>query len=340
MSSDPVKILLIEDNPADARLLREAFSELRQGLFQLEHATRLALGLERLEKSPFDAVLLDLSLPDGQGIDNVSRVREAAPAPPIIVLTGFDDDRTALQAVRAGAQDYLVKDQIDGPLLARAIQYAIERKHAQETIARYQDQAALNLIANTASQSLQLEEILEITVAKVIEVTGCEMAHIRLRNPASGEITLVAHHGLSPEHVDTILARQELTGTLKRVFSEGELIVARGSIPVVINGANVSGESRLLVWVPLKAKGAVVGVLTVATMTRERFSAREVDLLKAIGNVVGIGLENARLFTETRRQLGRIEALRDISVAASSSLNLAAISHQDLESIHESIRAR
>lgn len=333
MNSEPIKILLVEDNPADARLLREALAEVGEPSCQLEHVERLAAGLQSLRQAQFDAVLLDLSLPDGQGIETVVRVHEAAPALPIVVLTGLNDDEIAIQAVRTGAQDYLIKGQIDGPLLVRAIRYAIERRRGQETQARYQDQAALNMIASAVSQSLQLEEILDITIAKVLEITGCEMAHIRLRNPLTGEITLAAHRGLSPEHVDALTQPQRPKGKLEQVIGSGKVIVARGSIPVVIAGDIVKGDDRLIVWIPLKAKGVVVGVLNVATMRRQDFSEREVELLKAIGNVIGVGLENARLFTETRRQLGRIEALRDISVAAAASLNLSRVLNILLEKI-------
>ena len=286
---------------------------------------RLGLGLERLKGARFDAVLLDLSLPDGHGVETVTRVHEAAPSQPIVVLTGLDDDEVAIQAVRTGAQDYLIKGQIDGPLLVRAIRYAIERKRAQETLARFQDQAALNSVAGAVSQSLHVEEILEVTVDKVLEVTGCEMAHIRLRNPLTGEITLAAQRGLAPAQVDALMQHPGSKGKLERVFSSGQVIVARSYIPAIIGGDIVKGEQHLIVWIPLKAKGIVVGVLNVATMRRENFSQREVDLLQAIGNVIGVGLQNARLFTETRRQLGRIEALRDISVAATTSLNLARV---------------
>src|SRR6185295_7420774 len=88
-----------------------------------------------------------------------------------------------------------------------------------------------------------------------------------------------------------------------------------------------------VVWIPLQAKGIVVGILTIETLRRENFSLREVELLKAIGNVIGVGVENARLFTETRRQLERIQALRDISVATASSLNLSRVLKILLEKI-------
>ncbi|MGN6699143.1 MAG: ATP-binding protein [Thermomicrobiales bacterium] len=124
----PLHVLLIEDNPGDARLVQVLLSEAPSAAIHLEHADRLATGLNRLATISPDAVLLDLTLPDSQGLDTFDRVQAAAPELPVIVLSGLADEQTAVQAVAAGAQDYLVKGQVDGPTLARALRYAIERR--------------------------------------------------------------------------------------------------------------------------------------------------------------------------------------------------------------------
>jgi PAS domain S-box-containing protein len=129
----PLRLLLIEDNPGDALLIREALSG-ANGPFELETVDRLAAGLGRLRTDSIDVLLLDLGLPDSQGMASFAAVREAAPALPIIVLTGLGDDALALIIVQAGAQDYLVKGQTDGQLLWRAIRYALERQRAQDRI--------------------------------------------------------------------------------------------------------------------------------------------------------------------------------------------------------------
>lgn len=132
MSPDPssVRILLVEDNPGDARLLREFLSEDRRLASELVHKASLKDAAFALAESSFDVVLLDLSLPDAQGLETLIKLREGAPRVPILVLTGLDDEDTALQAVQRGAQDYLVKDQVDASVLGRAIRYAIERRKA------------------------------------------------------------------------------------------------------------------------------------------------------------------------------------------------------------------
>lgn len=122
-----IKALLIEDNSADAALIREMLAESDAGI-GLEWAGDLSSGLKRLEKRNLDILLLDLTLPDSYGLDTFARVREKTPDLPVMLLTGFEDEALAIIAVKAGAQDYLVKGQVDGKLLARSMRYAIERK--------------------------------------------------------------------------------------------------------------------------------------------------------------------------------------------------------------------
>ena len=124
------KVLLIEDNPGDARLMREYLAGSTNPYFALEVADRLGKGLERLERGDFDAVIVDLCLPDAQGFETFLAVRTRAPTVPIVVLTGIDDEMLAEKAVREGAQDYLVKGRIDAAQLGRAIRYAIARQQA------------------------------------------------------------------------------------------------------------------------------------------------------------------------------------------------------------------
>src|ERR1041385_8689520 len=132
-----IRVLLIEDNPGDARLIQLMLREAGAGLFSAEHVDRLEQGIERLGRGDVDIVLVDLSLPDSQGLETFARLHAAAPHVPIVVLTGLDDTTVAVNAVHEGAQDFLVKGRVDGQLLARAIRYAIERKRMTEQLHRY-----------------------------------------------------------------------------------------------------------------------------------------------------------------------------------------------------------
>ncbi len=123
-----LRLLLIEDNPADVRLVREALGDTSTAQVFVEHRANLEAGLRRIAERGIDCVLLDLTLADSQGLDTFRAVHEAAPNLPIVILSSCENDELALQAVQAGAQDYLPKSELTGSLLARGVRYALERK--------------------------------------------------------------------------------------------------------------------------------------------------------------------------------------------------------------------
>lgn len=120
------KILLVEDNPGDARLLKEELSEVDDS-FEIVHVVRLSEAIEMLEEGNIGLILLDLSLPDSQGMEAYINMHAKAAHIPIVIVTGRQDEEMAVKAVGAGAQDYIVKGQIRGPALLRSIRYAILR---------------------------------------------------------------------------------------------------------------------------------------------------------------------------------------------------------------------
>src|SRR5687768_13181610 len=134
-----MKALLIEDNLPDARLMKEYLAEVPDAPFTLEFAESLADGQKRVAQGDIRLILLDLTLPDSFGLETFAQMHTAAPAVPIIVLSGRDDEGLAIKTVHEGAQDYLVKGQVDGRLLVRAMRYAVERKRAEEALAYERD---------------------------------------------------------------------------------------------------------------------------------------------------------------------------------------------------------
>lgn len=134
-----ISVLMVEDNPADARMLREIVREMEGSHVQLTHAETLGRALSLIDQQTFDLVMLDLSLPDADGLDTLLRTHQRAPSIPIVVLTGLNDEALAVRAVREGAQDYLVKGQVTGYLLVRAMRYATERKRAVEALQRSEE---------------------------------------------------------------------------------------------------------------------------------------------------------------------------------------------------------
>jgi len=126
------RLLLVDDNPGDERLVREMLAATPGPSFVLESVDTLSKALDRLDANETDLVLLDLSLPDSTGIDTLSKVQARAPGVPIVVLTGSRDDELAIQSIRQGVQDYLLKGQVDAGILRLALHSSFERRRGND----------------------------------------------------------------------------------------------------------------------------------------------------------------------------------------------------------------
>src|SRR6202035_4369866 len=146
MSKKSIKtLLLVEDNPGDARLFRETFKEQGSLDTELTHVKSMSEAEKHLKAHAVDIIIIDLGLPDAQGLAAVRRAHAAAPRVPLVVLTGLDDDTLATQALQEGAQDYLVKGQIETRGLLRSLRYAIERKTMEEALFDEKERAQVTL---------------------------------------------------------------------------------------------------------------------------------------------------------------------------------------------------
>ncbi|HEX2866426.1 MAG TPA: PAS domain S-box protein [Ignavibacteriales bacterium] len=139
MEPKQIRILQIEDNPGDVRLIREMLKDVKSAGCTLKHAPTLATGLEFLNSHECDLVLLDLGLPDSMGLGTLERIHSHNSVIPVVIMTGLDDEELGLKAVQSGAQDYLIKSEIDPDVLVRSIRYAIERKRIEEKLRRSEE---------------------------------------------------------------------------------------------------------------------------------------------------------------------------------------------------------
>jgi two-component system, cell cycle sensor histidine kinase and response regulator CckA len=129
-----VKVLLVEDNPIDARVLRNSLAKVDGQSFGITHVDSLQKALLELASESYDVILLDLSLPDAHGLETFTSVQQTASGVAIVVLTGLSDETVGIRAIQMGAQDYLLKGQVNGSLLVRAIRYAIERARLHNSL--------------------------------------------------------------------------------------------------------------------------------------------------------------------------------------------------------------
>jgi PAS domain S-box-containing protein len=198
-----------------------------------------------------------------------------------------------------------------------------------ETERRANEQAALNIIAKAISQSLRTDELLKIALEKIFEVTGRERLSIKLKDSASDDMTLAAHRGFLPEEMEE-LVRPSSDFISGEVFATGQ--------PLVINNSRAIGKSEALppqknpvAMIPIKAGTHVVGMLGVSAVRPLPFELREIELLEAIGNMIGVALENARLFSETEARYRELKTLQEISDTILETLDVTVMMERILD---------
>jgi len=157
MPSQQIHALLIEDDPDDVLLLKDCLAEIGMGKIKLDYTDRLSRGLIQLNSGIYDVILLDLNLPDSRGLDTLNTTIKRFPKIPVVVLSGLADDAITIEAVRRGAQDYLVKGDINGPLVMRVIRYAIERKQVEAVLRA--SEARYRTLVETSPNGITLADL-------------------------------------------------------------------------------------------------------------------------------------------------------------------------------------
>lgn len=178
MKTDLLRVLLVEDNPGDARLIRENLDDGSGEPVQLEWCDRLTPALEMVRENRLDAALLDLNLPETRGLDTLKRIREASPDLPIVVLTGLSDEQTALEALAAGAQDYLVKGEVNTGAIFRALRYARERKRHQEELQRANELLRIRSRISEIFLTREGDDLFGEVLDEVVELTGSRLGFL------------------------------------------------------------------------------------------------------------------------------------------------------------------
>ena len=256
MNGKMFTVLLVEDNPGDARLIREYLGGSSIYRFKLIHVRSMTDALSALEERAFDAVLLDLDLPDSQGIDTLYTLRDYKAGVPILILTGLKQEDTALEAMQAGAQDYLVKDQIDENSLSRVVRYAVERSHTAQELK--ESERKYRQLAETAQDYIVIHDL----EGKIIYINQAGLAF------SGYEEEEILHHPVAefvpPDQRDTFLKRREKRekGDHQRHLYQTEFMNKAGErVPVEVSSS------------PIVSNGKVESVLLVARDIRERVEA-------------------------------------------------------------------
>jgi PAS domain S-box-containing protein len=228
-------VLLVEDDPGDAFLLQSLLTQTEQVQFDLVCANRLAEGLKNLNDTAFDIMLLDLSLPDSVGLTTINNVRAYTLDVPIIVLTGLDDEEIAMQAVQAGAQDYLTKRDLDVNMLTRAIRYAVERHRLQTALAQAQRQEEESL--KQANDALEIR--VEARTSELQEANAHLQDEIAERTKAEREREALVTHLMTANQ-----SLKALTKEVQQSHREIEQLIAE--IPSILIG--IEADDRISQW--------------------------------------------------------------------------------------------
>lgn len=296
-----LKILLIEDNKADAELFREMVNGCERPC-ELQVADRLASGLRLLEQERFDAVFLDLGLPDSSGIDTLRRLQEQEADLPVIVLTGLADNETAFRAISMGAQDYLMKGMYESEVLFRSVQYSIERKRNEVAIRERKELSdALNRLDNLLHSTLDLNTILSRVIAGAAETVGVDASVVGLFENDSYVVKSV--HNIDREMVGRMVPSRMVKGILHAARIRDAVAFNDAASDTRLNQEMIrtAGIQSLLI-APFISKGVLTGAMTFISMSKPfLFREEHIDFARKLSFSIATALDNARLYEALKK---------------------------------------
>lgn len=311
--------MLVEDNPGDARLVQEMLRKGYDPPIQLLHVTRLAEAIDCLALQPYSAILLDLSLPDGHGLETVKRIGNAAPDVPIVVMSGLIDEEIAIASVQAGAQDYLVKGNADPDLLVRSIQYAIERHRMQRRLHAAQQalqqqaerEALVNRITNALNSNLDPQRVLDEIVRQTASPMGCDVCMVVRDLPESNQIYIEAEYwpgqqdrgGLDGRKWQGKTLMMERWEPVRRAIAHHQPIAITDTAPLLCAPGfrEVPADARpaAILLAPIFVRKQYYGNLVVGYLQpRYAFEEWEICLLQQLAQQTALALYNARSYEQ------------------------------------------
>jgi CheY-like chemotaxis protein len=310
MAPDALDVLLIEDNPGDARLIEEMLGDAERLLErvatddqQLHHETRLSDGLDRLEETDIDVILLDLGLPASTGLDTLATMAEATEFVPIVVLTGLRDESVGTEAVQRGAQDYLVKGEVTSELLVRSIHHAVDRNEQERKRARQLEQLrALNNL-NRVTQEIThavittstQEELERAVCERLADADAYRFAWIGAVDHGTNRVTPEVAAGVEDGYLDeievTVGDDETAQGPSGRAVQTHEVQVMQDaqadSTFEPWREQAIERDYRSSAAVPVAYESHLYRVLNIYAASPNAFSAPEIEMLSRLGDVIG-----------------------------------------------------
>jgi len=300
-----IRTLLVEDNPGDARLIGEYLKEDGPESFNVIQIDNLQQALSEITQNQWDIILMDLGLPDSQGLDTFTKIHTHAPELPIVVLSGLNDQTTAISAVQNGAQDFLTKDEITPDGLRRTLRYALER-HQSEKVLHQKNQYLLALQETTLElvSQLNLPDLLESIVRRSAQLMGTTSGYLDLMNPELNQlIPKIGFGALAESLAFQVEPGQGLAGM---VWQSGKAIIVNDYDHWPHRIKNFSyGTLASIIGVPIILNERILGVLGLAYdyASNQKFDDQAVEFLSQFTRLTAIAIENARVYELSQREL-------------------------------------
>jgi signal transduction histidine kinase/DNA-binding NarL/FixJ family response regulator len=349
----PLRVLLVEDNTADAVLIEELLRDEDPQGYEIVRAKRLDEGLATVRNELIDVVLLDLSLPDAHGTDTVARMRSAAHNVPVVVLTGNAERSSAVEMLRRGAQDYLVKGKVDGATVARAIAYAIARSKVDEAQRRLAIEQAARDEAEAAEQRARFladagrvlastldHEKTPATVARLAVGVLADYCVVDLAIGSDLRRAAVAHVDGSREPlVRSLLAeppsRSNTAHPVVRAMETRRSVVVDDLAASRALGADHAHADRLggrcALSVPLIARDRVLGAVTFFSNSDFRYAGNQRGLAEELVSRASVAIDNGLLYAAAQQAVAaREETIAVVSHDLRTPLTLVALALQRL----------
>ncbi len=304
MTDTQIRVLLIEDNPGDRRLIREMLSRAGAASFSVECAERLSTGLERLAPGDIDVLLLDLGLPGSAGLDTFSAARARAPEVPIVVLTGLEEASLAMRAVRDGAQDCLFKNELDPALLARSMRYAIARKRTEGHIRHLNSVLkAIRSVNQLIVAEKDRDRLLQKSCDALVDARGYDAAWLGfLTDSESFATVVVAGFGEDVSRFRELVMSGVLPPCIDKALAQKQWFV-------VVDKSRECGEcpfksayaGRATAVIPVQRAGRLFGLLAISLAADVAADEQEKGLLEEVAGDIALGLHNMETEEAHRR---------------------------------------
>ena len=323
MTQPSTKLLLVEESVGHAELLRAALREASgtDRRFKLVHVVCLADALQCLREAPFDLALLDVSLPDSKGIETLLRLQDEMSTLPVVIMTGLNDEELAVEAMRRGAQDYLVKGDVDGRMVVRAVRHAIERKRIDVQLQHQRErQAVLHEMTLAITSTLDLHSVLDLFLERVSRLFPNFAVTVRLSDLESGELKPLACRNLDEKDWRKSLPSERRVERAKAVMTARKpLVISDAAAHLTTSGLDFLSHNGLVsyVGVPLIVQGECLGVIGFYTRERREFADEEVEFLATLAGQAAVAIHNSQLYERlktTNDTLGKTLEVKEVLV--------------------------